>query len=624
LISFKSLLFLLLSFALLQALTFGPIFTHVGFYLDDWATLSFLHFAPKDHGYFGMVLHYLLNDSRVLIRPLEVLHYGTLYQFFGLNPLPYHISNLVFEAANSILFYCILIRFTGRRSLAYAGALLLLLYPSHDAAHYWAIASSLILSLVFYFASLLASMKATDLYLAGSKSGCGRFQALSFFFFVLSLFNYENFMPFLTVSALTSAALAWRRNGRIKGALLQGMITAAPLVVASAILVFYLKAIVPHIGKGYEHAAFLDANLMITVLGKGLGINSPPQAWQFFSSQAQAALAVITSTEIIRLIALLVVATGVMISLARQDKTLATTNEDINRKSSHSENTNNESVNSGSTTSESTANGSSNNDNTTSQNLNKEKSPEVKGPARLEPIDLLLLGLFTVFVSYTIFGVSHDYMPTYISMVNRINIASSVGVALVIVALVQWLERMAGARRTAYIAVLALATAVATGFYTLTTWGLSKPWIVSWTTQKEVFASVKQLKGKMDKDASLLLINCPRYVMWSPVFDGVWDFQNMVRIIFDQPEFNANVVSERLSLTDKGIRDVSYAFECGVYPFNKLFLMVAPHAEIIPIRTPAEFVDTVDRRGMTFGLDKKTLSKWREQAAHEPKLDSSH
>ena len=94
----------------------------------------------------------------------------------------------------------------------------------------------------------------------------------------------------------------------------------------------------------------------------------------------------------------------------------------------------------------------------------------------------------------------------------------------------------------------------------------------------------------------------------------------MVRITLDQPNFNANVVSERMSITKAGIKDISYGYECGVYPFNKLFVMVAPHPKLYPISSGVALADIVEARGLSFGLDKKTLSKWREQC----KLDTSH
>jgi hypothetical protein len=188
----------------------------------------------------------------------------------------------------------------------------------------------------------------------------------------------------------------------------------------------------------------------------------------------------------------------------------------------------------------------------------------------------------------------------------------------------QLFDSLLSKRQVLYAAGLTLACCACVLLFTLADWGLSKPWIVSWTTQQQVRDSLFKIKGKIDPKASLLLISCPTYVMWSPVFDGVWDFQNLARITLDEPNFNANVVSGRLSLTPTAIKDVSYGYECGSYNFDKLFLMVAPHDELLPAHSPTAFIDAVEKRGMTFGLDKKTLSKWREQAAGAPKLEPSH
>jgi hypothetical protein len=70
----------LVSLVALELLVFLPIISRVGYYLDDWATLAYLHFAPKD-SLFNFLYSYFINDGRVLIRPLEVLHYGLIYWF---------------------------------------------------------------------------------------------------------------------------------------------------------------------------------------------------------------------------------------------------------------------------------------------------------------------------------------------------------------------------------------------------------------------------------------------------------------------------------------------------------------------------------------------------------------
>jgi len=571
---------------LLQVICFGPIMTHVGFYLDDWATLAFLHFAPKEGGYLGLLHYYLFNDSRVLIRPLEVLHFGTIYFLCADKPLLYHLVNLLFEAFSSLFLYCILVRLSGQRAIALAASLCLLLYPSHDSTRYWVICSSVTLSLALYLFSFLASIKATDHYLDGERKPFYLWLSLSFLSFLLSLLNYETFLPMAALTVLTVLVMAWRRQKDWKKAGLAATIIALPLALSVGGLLVFLKVIVPKLGHGYAHAITFDAKVMLATIGQGLSLNTPWQAVPFFYGQAQSALAVLTSSEIVRLVVLLVVAGTALFYLLVGDKKDSPASEPSEISGS-------------------------------------------QGQLSLQPVDFLLLGLFAIFVSYTIFGLSPDYLPTYITLVNRVNTAASLGVVLVLVAVLQWsasalLKSLPVAGNPLFKGLFLTAACAVLLLFTLADWGLAKPWIVSWTTQKEVRGAVSQLTDKLDDKASLLLISCPRYVMWSPVFDGVWDFQNMVRITLNRPLFNANVVSERLSLSPTGLKDVSYGYECGSYPFDDLYLMVAPHPQLLAVKSAAQFVDLVEQRGMTFGFDKKTLSKWKEVARLQSKLEPSH
>jgi hypothetical protein len=575
----------------LQIFCYGPIVTHVGFYLDDWATLSFLHFAPKTGGYLGLLHYYLFNDSRVLIRPLEVLHFGTIYYLCGDKPLGYHIVNMIFEIASSLLLYKILVRLTARRAAALIGAIFLLLYPSHDSTRYWVICSSVTLSLLLYLGSLQAAIVGTDCYLRGVKKQALVFQLLGFLLFFLSLLNYEIFLPFAAVTVLVCAAMAWRQGQKF---VLPAAFAALPLILGAVALLIYLKVLVPMLGHGYAHAISLEPKVMISTIGQGLSLSMPWQAGPFFLEQAGNAVAVLTSSEKIRLVLIALAGVLPVLWLAYLDNQELI---DVAMKSLV-----------GSAPALETSEGSAG-------------EPDAATSTALRPLDLLILSAFAVFLSYTIFGLSPDYMPTFITLVNRVNTGASIGIAIFIAALFQALATRVGRSRSLVVAgVGALAMLL---LFTLADWGLSKPWVVSWTTQKEVRQAVSQLKGKIDPQAALLLVSCPRYVMWSPVFDGVWDFQNMVRITLDQPQFNANVVSERMSISAAGIKDVSYGYECGVYPFNKLFLMVAPHPELYPIRSGDAFVDMVEQRGMSFGLDKKTLSKWRSEYL-TTKLEPSH
>ncbi|OYV26952.1 MAG: hypothetical protein B7W98_02840, partial [Parcubacteria group bacterium 20-58-5] len=400
----------------------------------------------------------------------------TVYYLCGEKPLGYHIVNMIFEVASSLLLYKILVRLTARRAAALIGALLLLLYPSHDSTRYWVICSSVTLSLLLYLGSLQAAIVGTDCYLSGAKKEAIIFQLVGFLLFFLSLLNYEIFLPFAPITVLICAAMAWRQGQKL---ILPAAFAALPLILGAVALVIYLKVLVPLLGHGYAHAISLDPKVMIATIVQGLDLSTPWQAGRFFYEQAQNAIAVLTSSEKIRLVLIASGGALAVLWLAYRD--------------------------------------------------NKEP-PEgaTAGLAPLRPLDLVVMAALAVFLSYTIFGLSPDYMPTFITLVNRVNSGASIGIAIFITALFQALAVRVGRRGSLAIAgVGALAMLL---LFTLADWGLSKPWIVSWTTQKEVRQAVRELKGKIDPQATLLLVSCPRYVMWSPVFDGVWDFQNMVRI----------------------------------------------------------------------------------------------
>ena len=539
---------------------------HVGFYLDDWATLSFLHFAPREDGLLGLWKNYLLSDGRVLIRPIEVIHYGTIFWFAGLKPYAYHLVNLVFEILAAFFAFLCLRKLSGVSSLSLVAAIFILLHPGHDSSRYWVICTSVSLSLALYFVSFFASLKGLD------RKGTGSlfWHAAAGFFFLLSLLNYETFLPLAALSVLSAFYTGFRESAFAPGdwqgslsklALLKrGLARALPvllsLVLPLVLLLIYLKIIVPLFGHGYAHPVKLDAKVMLDTVFTGLALNTPWQAGAFFLTQARDAVSTWTSGEIVRLLLIALISGGSVYLL----------------------------------------------------NAFSLKAPDT---GRLRPLDLISLGIVSMVASYTIFGLSPDYKPTYLTLVNRVNTGASVSAALILLGLLLLLGKFSVRLR---VIVPVVAAVFFAAFFTLADWGLAKPWITSWYTQRTIFEAISKKRDEIPRGSSVLLVNCPRYALWSPVFDGVWDFQNMLRIITNDKSASGNVVSERLSVEKGALVDVSYNYECGRYPFKSLFLLVAPGTGGF-IRCPdgGTFVSVVEREGMTFGLDKKVLSKWRSQ-----------
>lgn len=560
-----------------QLLTFLPIISRIGYYLDDWATLAYLHFAPKSN-LLEFLYSYFINDGRVLIRPVEVLHYGLIYWFFSDGSYSFHLINLGFEIAAAFLCYLILKRISGIPSLSLAASFFFLLHPGHDASRYWVIAASLGLSMLFYLGSLWSALKFHDAPAKSAKRWGWLF--VSFLSFAAGMFNYESILPLCAITVMIVFALKMKElpadaSSKIKQSALATIPHIVAAVAAIGSLLFFLKVGVPMLGQGYDHAATVDLGLMMQTLYKGVDINLTLTPVLFYWSQAQASLADFSSSEKTRLI----VSTLIMLisALALRLRELKT------------------------------------------------DSARYSKPY-LSPACLAFIGVISVIAAYSIFGISRDYQPTMVTIVNRINVGADFAVSILFLSLLYLLELILNKalkavsepkRVYAAVGVSTLCSTFVLSVLLLANWGMAKPWLVSWQTQSHIRGILEKLKtsGQLPKNASVLLVNCPRYAMWAPVFDGVWDFQNLVRIINDNNKASANVVSDRMTITREGISDVSYGYECGKYSFKDLYLLVAPSGDLVRVDNAQTFIDVVDKRGRQFGLDDNVFKRWREQAA---------
>jgi len=566
----------LLVLTLVEMLTFLPIISKVGYYLDDWATLAFLHFAPHGDTLWGLLKDYFINDSRVLIRPVEVLHFGLIYWFCGESSYNYHLIYLFMEIVSAYLCYLIFNRLSGKPALALAASLYFLLHPGHDAGRYWVIAASLGLSTLFMQLSMYFAIKAYD---ARAIAQVWAFNGLAGLAYLTGLLNYESILPLAATPVMCLFVLAYKEgSGNFVSRSISGVKAALPTIVLSILSVVafvgYQKVLMPYLGLGYAHAVTLDPALMVKTIATGIDINLPGHSMSFFGSQAKACLDQISRSEIWRLLAITITSALALVWFMRTGGAKSTEPELANR--------------------------------------------------YLGPWSLIVIGCISVVATYSIFGLSLDYLPTYQTIVNRINVGASFALAFAFMG-VLWLltpEKLGKlfkvSSRTLAItsgAAIVLLTTITLGFFALTNWGLAKPWLVSWLTQTQVRNKLIALKEQLAPDACVLLANCPRYVMWAPVYDGVWDFQNMARVMLDRDGAQGNVVSDRLQIDKDGLTDISYGFTCGKYPFSKLYVLIAPGDELVRVPDAQTFIDLVDKKGRQFGLDDKVLANWREQAA---------
>ncbi|HEY9713332.1 MAG TPA: hypothetical protein V6C72_07670 [Chroococcales cyanobacterium] len=532
---------------LTELVSFGPIVKAVGFYLDDWITLRLLHDGPRP--LWESFQRYLVSDPRVVVRPVEAFYYALEYFCFGLKPLGYHLVNGFFEVSAALFLFLSVKALTGNRSLSLLAAVLLIVYPNHDATHYWATCSSETLSLAFSLASVFFTLKAGQTHKLV-------WQLSAVFAFAISIFCYETFLPLLVLNVIGAFVVAQRQTDN-RQALKSAALALLPFAGVVGSLLFYSRVIAPKLAVAQVHPVHIALAPIVNEIAQGIKLNLPDQSLGFFLPQLY--IGAYFQTAPLAILGLVAVCAAVIASLyyfAGADKTL------------------------------------------------------------LHPLQLATIGLIVVVASYAIFGLNPEYTPLLHTILNRINYGAALGISLLIVGLLGFaVEWPPLDRRTLTVTVLAAGTLPIILFSIITNRGLAQPWILSWQTQKFIANALKASAAQFQNGDSIILANCPRYVMWAPLFDGVWDFEPMVRLTLSNSTLKGGVVSERIVVSADDLKDISRGTICGTYGFKRLFVVIPPHFQITQIKEPEKFIGLIAREGMTFGLSKSIIKEWQKQLA---------
>lgn len=535
----------LIAFLLLEFLCFGLILNRIGFYMDDWSMYSNLHFGPKPWLELTMKC---LEDPKVIIRPLEGPYFAALFTWFGGSPFGHHLVNALFEAFGAWFLYLGLARVSHNKKLSLLASAIFLLYPNHDATHYWITASSATVSLTLYTLSFWQAVK-------GFQEKRIGLVFLSAFSFLLSVFNYESFLPLFPFTFVCCLFIALEGNAKKAKAALQTALYFSPYVVITVITWWYRRVYLPRVlPESWTPAAGFDINHIVTVYREGFNDNLLAPAATFFVEQANKALATGVSPIEWLFFALALVTTAATPFLL------------------------------------------------------------AKSEIEVKPITfakLAIAGLVTILSSYSIYGLALTYVPRLDTIINRINAGASMGSAIIIVSVIFLVGQRLPSRAKTILPVLISSLLV--GLFILSNWGLSKPWIASWGVQKHIRAIIENKRTSFKSGDSIVLANAPRYVMWAPLFDGVWDFQTMVRWCLDNKEINAGVVSERIVLSKDDARDISRGYLCGTYPYKTMHLLTPGPETWYAVPSGEAFISIIEKNGMDFGLDKTMPDKWRTQ-----------
>ncbi|MCB9472142.1 MAG: hypothetical protein H6677_27950 [Candidatus Obscuribacterales bacterium] len=546
---------------LLEFFCFLPVLRHVGFYLDDWVMLNYLSTGPDN--LIDLLQFYFAVDPRVVNRPLEAIHFLGMFKFFGIKPFGYHVFNACTEIVTAWLLYLSLKLLSGNRRFSFLTCALFLLYPSHNITHYWVVSSSVTLSLVLYLGSLICDLK-------GSAYQRLSLHISSAFLYFLSLINYEVCLPLAALNIGLSFLIA-QKQGTWKQAALYSLRPAILLSLSVVALYFYLKVLMPLLGTAWMHAVTFDSGLMLSTISEGIRLNLPWVAFEYFLEHSISFVrSEFGTTQLLLLVGQIFTMTCVYAALSRLDET----------KSNH------------------------------------ESEKDAMSRFRLSAPVLILAGGLTVACSYTIFGLNDEYMPTFNTFINRVNAGATVGLSLVVLGLAIAINQFVKTKNSIFIfrQIVPIAGAILVCFYTTTNWSLARSFVISWQLQAHIFKFLIANRNQFQSASSVLLANAPRYANEAPVFDGVWDFQSMLRIALKRENVNGGVVCDRLKICEIDLKDRSKGgFLCATYPFENLYILISPTCEVVKVQDARQFINLIDNRCMQFELNKELPAIWRKQ-----------
>lgn len=524
--------FLLL--ALLEFAAFGINLKQIGVYQDEWISFCRMHFVEPS--LVALVKDYFF-DPRVIVRPLEALHYPVLFFFFRESPFYYHLVTVVFEFAAAAFFYLAIKNLCASKHVGLVAAILLLLFPTHDSTHYVIVASSLAISLAFFNLSLYLYLKALDNW---SKPLGGKallaWAALSYF---VSVYQYELSIPLLVAFPLVAC---WRyfQGDKSKTQTKLLILSQIPFVLTVISMIVYRAKILPILGMGWSYKTVFEFRHFLNVIWTGVGVSLSPQSILFCLNLAREAIQEGLSfwQYFLAVTSACAVASLVFLNTQR--------------------------------------------------------------PIPAKTLLLLgLTGLVLVPAAYTIYGISPEHMPIIDAWLNRVNTGASVGASLVLASLV---ALSTNGKSTALKRSLAsLSMAVITVFLLLVNWQFSKPWILSWQTQKQVQTLIKQRRSEIKSGDSIILAGVTRYVRWAPVLDGVWDLQNIIRTTLNDKSVNATVITERLRVEDDALVDSFSDIELGRFSFKNMIVYIPSNGLWQRVHSRDEFLKLCRKNGFEVG-----------------------
>lgn len=199
-------------------------------------------------------------------QPLSWMTFGVDYLFWGLNPLGYHLTNVILHAANAALFYFVALRLLALSKIddnrwrlrcgACLAALFFALHPLRVESVAWATERRDVLSGLFFLSAVIAYLKAAT---SGAAAGYSKWIALALLAYLLSLLSKATGMTLPVVLVILDffplKRLGWSADGWFGKAARKVWIEKLPFVLlaiaaaVTAVMAQYLSGAMKSVAR---------------------------------------------------------------------------------------------------------------------------------------------------------------------------------------------------------------------------------------------------------------------------------------------------------------------------------------------------------------------------------------
>ncbi|MFA4974181.1 MAG: tetratricopeptide repeat protein [bacterium] len=191
-----------------------------------------------------------------IYRPLTTMSFALTYALFGLNPVPYHATNIFLHAMNAILVFFLLRRAMGSETKAALAAAIFATHPAQVEAVSWISARGNAQSLMFMLFAMLAYLKWSD------RKRSWSLYAASLILYISSMLSKESG---IVLPALIFAWCIFVPSEENKTRLRRSVLTLSPFVAAGIVFLLVRTHIMGQVGQLSLHGGGLFTHTLFAI-----------------------------------------------------------------------------------------------------------------------------------------------------------------------------------------------------------------------------------------------------------------------------------------------------------------------------------------------------------------------